>query len=722
LIALRKTLLAAAALAMTLTSGPAAMSQTAPATPGGAAASPADTLGADDPFKWLEDVEGDKALGWVKAENARSLPVLQNDPRYKGLYDDALAIVTSRDRIAMVGFAGPNDAQLRNYWQDKDHVRGIWRRTTLDSYRTETPEWDVILDLDAVSKAENANWVWKGASCLAPDDRYCLVMLSDGGKDAVTVREYDTVEKKFVEGGFVSPEGKQNVSWLDKDTLLIARDWGPGTLTKSSYPFVLAVWKRGQPLDSVKEIYRGTEDDISVSPFVLRRPDGQVAAVMIARSPTFFETEYFILKDGKPVKLPLPLKSGIQALVGDKVVFTLEEDWPAQNLKQGDLAAFNLADLNADPAKAGAELVLRPTARQSIDSVTATRNTLVVELLDNVTGQAWAFKPGKDGWSKSRLDLPANSTIGLASTASGDDRLMVTVTNFLSPTTLYLADAAGGKPEALKSTPPKFDSANMVVEQFEATSKDGTKVPYFVVRPKDLKFDGQAPTLLYAYGGFQVSMNPGYSANVGKLWLERGGVYVLANIRGGGEFGPAWHQAGLKQDRQKVYDDFFAISEDLIARKITSPRRLGIMGGSNGGLLMGVALTQRPDLYNAVVVQVPLFDMIRYTVMGGAGASWVGEYGDPAIPEERAFIEAYSPYQAIKAGQKYPEVYFETSTKDDRVHPGHARKAAAKMMSLGYPVLYYENIDGGHAASANLNETAMRIALEYTYLSRRLMD
>ena len=572
-----------------------------------------------------------------------------------------------------------------------------------------------------LSKAEKANWVWKTSECLPPEDRYCLVALSDGGKDAVTMREYDAVEKRFVEGGFVAPESKQNVTWLDKDTLLLARDWGEGSLTKSSYPYVLKIWKRGTPITAATEVFRGTVDDVSVSPFVLRDADGKVQAVMIARATSFFESEYYLLQDGKTVKLPFPLKSSITGLVQGKLVFSVDQDWAEQGLKTGDLAAFDLAAFKAAPDKAKAVLIFRPTAREAIEGVNTTRNKLVVAINENVTGSAYVYTVKGDVWTRTKLDLPKNVSIGVGSAATGGDRVFISVTGYLTPTTFWLADAATSKLEQVKALPAKFDASNDVVEQFEATSKDGTKIPYFVVRPKGLKYDGTNPTLLYAYGGFQVSMTPGYSATVGKLWLERGGVYVVANIRGGGEFGPSWHEAALKENRQRAYDDFFAVSEDLITRKITSPRRLGVMGGSNGGLLMGVALTQRPDLYNAIVIQVPLFDMINYTHIG-AGASWVGEYGDPAIPAERAVIEKYSPYQNLKPGQKYPEVFIETSTKDDRVHPAHARKAAARLEEYGYKFLYYENIDGGHAASANLNETAMRYALEYTYLSQRLMD
>ncbi len=683
------------------------------------ARTPLSELGKNDPYLWMEEIEGTRAMDWAKAQNGKTLPVLQSDTRYATLESQALAILNAKDRVPGVSFAG--DGALRNFWQDKDHVRGVWRKTTLDSYRTDAPVWETILDIDALSKAENANWVFKGASCLPPHDTRCLVTLSNGGKDAVTVREFDTTTKSFVDGGFALPEGKQNYTWLDKDTLLVGREWEPGQVTKSGYAYVLKAVKRGQPLSAAMELYRGTETDVSVSPFVLRDSDGKAVAVMAQRGVTFFESEVYLLDGSAPVKLDLPLKSSIQGYVDGQMVVLMEQDWPQKGFKTGDLISFDLARLKAAPDKAVATLVLRPTARQSVEQVTTTRSKLVVGLLDNVKGAAQVYTHGPKGWTAQALDLPANSSIGMGSTAEVDERLFLTVTGYLTPTTYWLADAGTLKLEQVKASPARFDASTHVVEQFEATSTDGVKIPYFVVRPKGVKYDGAAPTLLYAYGGFQQAMTPGYSGVMGKLWLERGGTYVVANIRGGGEFGPAWHEAGLKENRQKVYDDFFAVSQDLITRKITSPRRLGIMGGSNGGLLMGVALTQRPELYNAVVIQVPLFDMLNYTHIG-AGASWVGEYGDPAIPAERAWIAAYDPYSNLKAGQKYPEVFIETSTKDDRVHPAHARKAAARLEELGYPVLYYENIDGGHAASANLAETARRQALEYVYLSRKLMD
>ena len=679
-------------------------------------AAPAD----NDPYAWMEEIEGARALEWAKAENARSLPQLQNDPRYAGLYADALKIATAQDRIPGVYFAGET---LRDYWQDAQHVRGVWRTTSLDSYRAGAPQWRTLLDLDALSKAENANWVWKGADCLPPDDRYCLISLSDGGKDAVEVREFDTQTGQFVDGGFRLPEGKHRFEWIDKDTLIVVTEWRPGEITTSSYPYIAKIVKRGQPLSAARQVFAGQKTDggYGVSPIVLRDAAGKVQAVIIQRPLDTFNAEYYLLDGDRPLKLDLPTKSTVQGLVSGRVIVSLEQDWAAKGMKEGDLVDFDLAAFRSKPAALTPALVVRPTQSQSVEQVATTRDRLVVAMLDNVKGEVIAYRRSADGWTPTKLDLPKDSTIYVTSASDRDDQLILNVSSFLTPSSQWIADAAGGRPTQLRTLPPRFDASDMKVEQHWATSKDGTKVPYFVVSRKDLKLDGSNPTLLYAYGGFLVSQTPAYASTVGKLWLEKGGVYVVANIRGGGEFGPRWHNAGLKLNRMRVYDDFFAVSEDLISRGITNPKKLGIMGGSNGGLLMGVALTKRPDLYNAVVIQVPLFDMIGYDRIG-AGSSWIGEYGDPKVPEERAMLMSYSPYQNLKPGQPYPKVFIETSTKDDRVHPAHARKAAARLKEYGYDYLYYENIDGGHAAAANLNERAMRQALEYTYLMQRLMD
>ncbi len=675
---------------------------------------------ADDPFLWLEEVEGEKPLAWVKAQNERSLKLLQADARYADLEAKALAILEAKDRIPSPSFRA---GQITNFWQDQTNVRGIVRRTSVESYMTENPQWETVLDIDALTKAESANWVFKGSSCLPPDETLCLVSLSNGGKDAVEVREFDTKAKAFVSGGFRLSDGKQSADWLDADTLYVAREWGPGTMTESGYPFVVKKWKRGTPLDQAVEVYRGTQTDVAASAGMLRDEDGKVQAVMFTRSPSFFETEYYIEAEGGPKRLPFPLKSSIQSLVSKQLIISVEDDWTWQGktFTKGTLLSFNLDALKADPATAKPTLVYAPGPRESIEQVSSTRNRLLVAVYENVKGGLYAFTFNGKTWSRQKLNLPNNASIGVVTSRDDDDKVFVTVTGFVDPDALFYGDVVKNDFTRVKSLPPRFDGSDIAVVQHEAKSPDGTKVPYFLVHKKGLKLDGANPTLLYAYGGFQVSMTPSYSGTIGKLWLERGGVYVLANIRGGGEFGPAWHQAGLKTNRQVIYDDFVAVADDLISRKITTPRRLGIMGGSNGGLLMGVQLTQRPDLWNAVVIQVPLLDMLRYHKLL-AGASWVGEYGDPDDPVEGAFLRKISPYHNLKAGVAYPEPFFVTSSKDDRVHPGHARKMAARMEQMGLPFLYYENIDGGHAAASNQRERAKRVSLEFTYLSRKLMD
>ena len=692
------------------------MAQTASSAPAFA------TSEASDPYVWLEDVEGARAMAWVKDHNTHSLGVLQGDPRYEPLHQQALAIVQARDRIPAPGFT--HDGHIDNFWQDAQHVRGVWRRTTLDSYKTAEPQWETVLDIDALAEAESANWVYKGSTCLAPEERYCLISLSNGGKDAVTLREFDSVTRSFVEGGFFLPESKGGATWLNKDTLLISRDFGVGTLTNSGYPMIVKRMMRGQSLDQADVLFMGEPTDVSVSGYTLRDADGALKATLINRSIDFYSSEtYRVTDDGAVVKLALPAKSDITGLVAGKLVVSLKQDWTApsgQDFKSGDLIAWPLDAWLEDHATP-AVLVLRPTERQAVEGVNATRNTLVVALYDNVRGSVRVYRPGETEWTYSTLDLPQNVSVGVGSASETDDKVFVSVTGYLNPSSLWLADAATGAVDQVKSMPAKFDAAGMTVDQHEARSADGTMIPYFVVHKADMPLDGSNPTLLYGYGGFESSLLPGYSATVGKLWLERGGVYVIANTRGGGEFGPRWHEAALQQNRQRAHEDFQAVALDLIARDITSQPKLGIMGGSQGGLFMGAMLTQRPDLINAAVIQVPLFDMLRFHKLL-AGASWKGEYGDPDVPEERAWIQAYSPYQNLRAGQPYPEVFIHTSTKDDRVHPGHARKAAARLEELGYPVLFYENTDGGHAAGANLQETARRLALEYTYLSRRLMD
>ncbi|MGE0828350.1 MAG: prolyl oligopeptidase family protein [Hyphomonadaceae bacterium] len=667
---------------------------------------------ARDPYLWLEEVEGERALDWVRAQNARSLAQLEADPRFQPLQSAALTIAESQDRLPL---GAVRDGYYYNFWQDAQNVRGLWRRAPLASFAAGAPTWETLLDLDALSTAENANWVWKGAECEA-GGRRCMISLSNGGLDATTWREFDLATRSFAANGFQLPEAKSSLVWRDSDTLLIASDWGEGTLTESGYPFIVKVWRRGTPLAEAQEILRGAASDVGVFVGSFEDVDGRHVEVAI-QAVTFFESAIWILGEGAPLRVSLPAKSTLQALHKGQLVATLEEAW--EGFPQGALISLPLSE--AGERHPSASLLYAPGARDSIEEVTATRDAILVAGYENVRGRILRFAFDGRAWMESQIALPPNGAVGFAGAASSESQAFALFTNYLTPDTLYSLNARTGAAAPIRALPAQFDSSGLVVEQFEATSRDGTRVPYFLIRRQDVIYNGANPTLLYGYGGFQISMLPEYLPFVGKMWLERGGVYVVANIRGGGEFGPAWHQAGLRTNRQVVYDDFIAVSEDLIRRDITSARRLGIMGGSNGGLLMGVMLTQRPELFRAAVVQVPLLDMLRYDQLL-AGASWVDEYGSPANPEERAWLEQMSPYQNLRAHPNFPVPFFVTSTKDDRVHPGHARKYAARMEALGMPFLYYENIDGGHSAAANLREAARRRALEFTYLSQRLID
>ena len=587
---------------------------------------------AVDPYLWLEDVDSPRAMAWVNAENAKTLKILESDPRYPDLHAAALKVAETKDRIPLPRFLA-ND--IYNFWQDADHVRGIWRKTSLADYRTPTPQWSKVLDLDALAKSESANWVWEGGDCLRPSESRCLIGLSDGGEDAVTVREFDLPKLEFAPRGFDLPKSKQSIAWVNHEELLIARDFGPGTLTASGYPYVVKSLRRGEPLSAAREVFRGTPEDVEVD--VNTWVDGAGhTAVLITRGVSFFESKYYWVRPGGPRELGIPLKSEIKALLANRLLFTINEPWDVSgtHFDQGDLLSVDLAKAAVDPRHMHPTLVYAPRPRESLGDVGATRGHLIVTLYENVKGRARIYSPMADGgWTGQPLELPDNASITLVDADLRSDEAFLNVTGFLMPTSLWLVDAADRSVAKIKQLPPQFESSTSVVEQFEATSKDGTKIPYFVVHPATLQLDGRNPTILKAYGGFQVSETPNYSANIGKLWLERGGTFVLANIRGGGEFGPAWHEAGLKTQRQRIYDDFAAVARDLIERKITSPEHLGIQGGSNGGLLMGVEFTQHPELWNAVDIQVPLLDMLRFEKIA-AGASWVGEYGSVANPQE----------------------------------------------------------------------------------------
>ena len=673
---------------------------------------------------YLEEVLGDKALDEVKGWNERTLERLTSDPRFEKMQAGALEILNSKDKIPYVSY---RNGEVHNFWQDETHIRGIWRKSTLDSYLSSNTQWETVLDFDKLAKDEGKNWVYKGNSCLSPDYELCIVNLSDGGKDAVVRREFNSRTKTWVKDGFVTEESKGTMSWLDADHVVVGVNFGTdefgGTMTDSGYPVLAKLWTRGTPLSDAVEIGRGEKADVGYWAGTFELDDGS-REIMNARSMTFYTSRYdwVPIKDGKlqdAVALPIPEKVNMYGAFKDQVLLQLNEDW--RGFKTGDLVSFDIHDFMKDAAIDNIALVYSPDEKSSLNNVGGTKSKLLLSISSDVTSAAYAFDYKDGNWTSEKLDFPENGTVAIGATNDKEDVAFISSESFLTPDTLWTYNTATGKKAKAKGLPAWFDASSMASEQFFATSPDGTKVPYFVVHDKSIKMDGTNPALLYGYGGFEISLNPSYSATRGKLWLENGGVYVLANIRGGGEYGPKWHQAGLKTQRQRIYDDFISVAEDLIEKGITSPKHLGIEGGSNGGLLMGVMFTQRPDLFNAVICAVPLLDMMRFHTLL-AGASWMGEYGNPEDPAEGAFLKKISPYHNIDPEGDYPEVFFVTSTKDDRVHPAHARKVAKRMEDQGHDFLYYENIDGGHSAAANLKETAKRLALQHTYLMQKLVD
>jgi prolyl oligopeptidase len=665
-----------------------------------------------DPFIWLEEVEGRRALEWVETRNAATVASLSMHPSFAPIFERTVEILDSSDRIAFPSIMGD---RLYNFWQDASHPRGIWRATTWESYLGGEPAWETVLDIDALEQAEGVPWAFGGATCLHPEYRYCLVRLSRGGADAVEVREFDLQARQFVDGGFHLPEAKQSLAWVDRNTLLVAGDFGPGSMTTSGYARSAKLWRRGTPIAAAETLFEAPATDMGVWVGTMQTADR--AYRIISHRPNFYEGTSYVVEGDELVKVDVPLDADTYVL-GDRLLVYVRSPWEAGGRTFG---AGSLLDMPFARFLAGDrdfQLVLQPTERETIAGVSTTRDFLLVRMLNNVKGELRRYSFDSGRWTFETVPAPEFGSIGISATSPFTNRYFFTYSGYTQPNTLYVADEHGAVRE-VRRMPEMFDARDLVVEQHEATSTDGTRIPYFIVHRRGMQHDGTNPTLLYAYGGFEISMTPGYSAVAGASWLERGGVYVVANIRGGGEFGPAWHRSALKENRQRAYDDFTAVAEDLIARRITTASHLGIMGGSNGGLLVGVAFTQRPDLYNAVVVQVPLLDMQRYNKLL-AGASWMAEYGNPDIPEEWEYISRYSPYHNLREGVDYPKVLFTTTTRDDRVHPGHARKMAARMESMGLPVYYFENMEGGHGSGVTTEQRARMSALTYAYLWERL--
>ncbi len=678
---------------------------------------------ADDPWLWLEDVLGDDALAWVRARNAQSRQVLEAWPLFHDTRAQLRAVLDSKEQIPGVVRRGD---WLWNFWRDDRNPRGLWRRTTLAEYRQPQPAWDVVIDLDELARQEDENWVWHGAHCLAPGYERCLVMLSRGGSDAQVVREFDIVARRFVADGFVLPEAKSSVDWIDADTLYVATDFGLGTLTDSGYPSVVRRWSRGTPLDSATTVFQGERADVASGVQVDDTPGFE--RITFSRSLDFYTSRVWLLTDAATHAL-VPVDKPDDANLAfwrDRVLIELRSDWttgdttwPRGALLVADAAAYLRGERRL-------QALFTPTATRSLAGYATTRSRLLLTVLDDVAGRIEELTPTAAGWQRRAVDAPFPGSLsadGLHDPHVADDPLaeayLLSYTDFLTPDSLYLAHTGDDRRELLKSRPQFFDSTGMRVEQKFATSRDGTRVPYFIIWPRGARPDGANPTLLYGYGGFEISLTPGYSGGIGKAWYEHDGVWVYANIRGGGEYGPAWHQAALRENRQRSYDDFIAVAEDLVATKVTAPPHLGIEGGSNGGLLVGAVMVQRPDLFNAVSCQVPLLDMRRYNKLL-AGASWMAEYGNPDLPAEWAWISRYSPYQNVRRDAAYPSVFFTTSTRDDRVHPGHARKMAARMIEQGHDVLYYENIEGGHGGAADNEQRADVQALQFAFLWMKL--
>jgi len=668
----------------------------------------------EDRYLWLEDVTGDKSLEWARARNAESAKLL-GTADMAALETRILDILDSKERIPVVQKLGP---WYYNFWRDAKNPRGLWRRTTLAEYRKPEPAWETVIDVDALGAAEKENWVWHGPNCLKPEYKRCLVSLSRGGADADVVREFDLETKAFVKDGFFLPEAKSRTDWAGRDSLYVGTSFGPGSMTASGYPRIVKLWKRGTPLEQAETIYETRPADVSV---VARRDDTKgFERDFVRRGMTFYSTELYLRREGQLLKIEKPDSSNA-SVHRDLLLLELREDWavagksyPAGALLAADFEGFLKGERRFD-------VLFEPSERRSLAGYSPTRNHVLVNELDNVKNRVYVLSRKDGTWTRELLPgMPEFGTV--VATAVDDeesDDYFMTITDYVTPTSFSLGTIGEGAAEKLKQLPAFFDATGLAVSQHETISKDGTRIPYFQVARMNLTLDGKNPTLLTGYGGFEISRVPSYGGSIGAAWLEKGGVYVVANIRGGGEFGPKWHQAALKANRHKAYEDFIAVAEDLIRRKVTKAPQLGIQGGSNGGLLMGNMLTMRPDLWGAVVCQAPLLDMRRYHMLL-AGASWMGEYGNPDDPKQWAFIEGFSPYHQLKPGVKYPPTLFTTSTRDDRVHPGHARKMMARMAEMGQDVLYYENIEGGHGGAANNQQAAHMAALAYTFLWQKL--
>jgi prolyl oligopeptidase len=662
----------------------------------------------DDPFLGLEDITGDAALDWVREHNDPTLAELSGD-RFDQMRAEALAVLDTDARIPYVRRRGEH---LYNFWRDAEHPRGLWRRTSLEQYRSEQPDWDVVIDVDALAAADDENWVWGGADVIEPEYTRALVSLSRGGSDAAVVREFDMQTRQFVRDGFTLPEAKTQNGWEDEDTVLVGTDFGPGSLTDSGYPRLVKRWRRGRPLGEAEVLFSGSQTDVIVAASVDRTPGFE--RTFVRRAIDFFNDEVYELRGGELIRIDAPTDATV-SVHREWLLIELRTDWynGADVYRAGSLLAADYDEFLAGTAEL--HVVFEPDAHTGLNHYAWTRDRLMIVTLADVASRVEVVKPGS--WYREQVtDVPETTNTVIVAADDTGDEIFLDSSGFDRPSRL-LHGTAGGPLRQIKSAPSFFDADDLTVTQYFATSDDGTAIPYFVVAHRDAQ--GPGATLLGGYGGFEVARTPGYDGVLGRLWLARGGTYVLANIRGGGEYGPGWHTQAMREGRHLVAEDFVAVARDLVNRGITTVDQLGAQGGSNGGLLMGIMLTHYPESFGALVCSVPLLDMRRFHLLL-AGASWVAEYGNPDDPADWEFIGRYSPYQNISADRRYPRVLITTSTRDDRVHPGHARKMTAALEAAGHRVRYYENIEGGHAGAADNAQTAFKSALAFEFLWRML--
>lgn len=665
---------------------------------------------------YLVDITSDRVNQFTDTENKNSLERLTKDPRFKKTYSEILSIVTAKDKLPQFHFVGTD---LYDFWQDQIHIRGILRKTSVTKLNSGNPDWITVLDIDELSKTENKNWVWKGFECLEPLKELCLVNLSDGGKDAKTIREFNLKTKKFVENGFYFPESKTEVTWIDENTLFVCDGTDPNTLSNSGYPTIVKKLKRGQTLEKSEIIFTANKSDVSAALDGYYR-NGKNHFIL-SQSETFYSGKRFLVSDDRmnPLQqIPIPDDAEFVQIFNDQFLFSNRSDFKIKDIsyKPGSVFSFSLKQL-INPEL---HVVFTPSKTQFFEFAISTKNFLIATVLDDVKKSILKYKFSNNQWVNEKLQLGDTGNTAVMTFTREQDQVYLTYSSFLNPTQYHYYDLNNPKShKKVMTAPERFDSKNLIAHQYKVKSSDGTSVPYFIVHSKNIKLNGLNPTVLYGYGGFEITMSPHYLGATGKAWLEKGGVYVLANIRGGGEYGPDWHKSALKENRQRAFDDFYAVAEDLISRKITSPQHLGIWGGSNGGLLTSVAFTQRPELFNAVLSEVPLTNMLQYHKWL-SGNSWMAEYGNPDMTKEREYILKYSPLHNLSPSKKYPEVFYITSTKDDRVHPAHARQMVARMREQNHPVIYFENKDGGHAGAANMNEYAKLLSLKYIYLFQKL--